>query len=205
MSSHRHRHGRGAPGKRNHAEGGHRRERSKAEHCGISGAIHRVIRGSRDATGLGKGPTIALYVVGFVFMPLLTTLVFLAMLYWTSFPSEARRNLDRVSQHTRKVGERLTESLTGSSRRYRASTEPDFADELRDFVPEREDGHEPERRREPAQRRERATDGVTRPADIQRKFDDLERRANAIEEFVTSEEYRLEREFEKMRNKDRAD
>jgi len=115
---------------------------------------------------------IAGFVLGFVFIPLLSLLAFLAALYWVNDPERTRRHVDSFFESLRRVGVRLRHGA--AEPRYRG----DEADPGRD-------SREPPR---PA----------VHPPALARRFERLERRARAIEEFVASEEFRLNREFRRM-------
>lgn len=135
------------------------------------GPVKRVVRGLADVFGIPRGVVVAGFVLGFVSIPLLTGLVFFAALYWVDHPERARRHVDAARDSLGRAGDRLRRGMAGSRLR-RAGAEP---------------GREP---REP-----------TPPADpgaLARRFERIEHRARAIEEFVASEEYRLNREFRRM-------
>ena len=155
-------------------------------HCGVGGAINRVIRKSRDITGLGKGMIIAAYVLGFIFVPLLTGLVFLALLYWSTYPDSAQRNADRLSRQARRAARSMSGGGMNGSR---PATEPHMEDmDLEDV----EAAAPPKRNREPE------GPEPSSPGALRARFEKLEKRARTIEQFVASEEYRLQREFDKM-------
>ena len=136
------------------------------------GPIKRVIRGLADAFGLPRGIVIAGFVLGFVFVPLLSVLAFLAALYWMNNPERTRRHIDFVSDSLRRVGDRFRRGAAGPKGR---ATEDD------------------------SNRHSRESPRPTMdPTTVYRRFERLERRARAIEEFVASEEFRLNREFRRM-------
>ena len=134
------------------------------------GPIKRVTRGLADAFGVPRGVIIAGFVLGFVFIPLLSLLAFLAALYWVNDPERTRRHVDSFFGSLRRAGVRFR----------RGAAHPGHGD----AAPGRE-SHEPPR---PA----------VHPPALARRFERLERRARAIEEFVASEEFRLNREFRRM-------
>ena len=136
------------------------------------GPIKRVTRGLADAFGIPRGVVIAGFVLGFVFVPLLTLLVFLAALYWVNHPERTRRYMDTAYDPLKRAADRLWRGAAGPRHRS-AGGEPG---------PE---SHEPPR---PA----------IDPTALARRFERIERRARAIEEFVASEEFRLNREFRRM-------
>ena len=137
------------------------------------GPIKRVIRGLADAFGIPRGVVIAGFVLGFVFAPLLTLLVFFVALYWVDDPERARRHLDAMYDSLRWGVDRLRRSARGPGRRGSSGGEP---------------GREPRETPRPA----------VDPAALARRFEGIDRRARAIEEFVASEEFRLNREFRRM-------
>ena len=115
---------------------------------------------------------IAVFVVGFVFIPLLSLLAFLVALYWVNNPDRTRRHVDSFFDGLRRGNDRL---WRGTTRPRRNSV---------DGAPDRESRKAP-----------------PPPIDstaLVRRFERIERRARAIEEFVASEEFRLNREFRRM-------
>ena len=137
------------------------------------GPIKRVIRGLADAFDIPRGVVIAGFVLGFVFAPLLTLLVFLAALYWVDHPERTRRRVDAAHDSLKRAADRLRRVASGPGRRGRSSGGP---------------GREPQEPSRPA----------IDPDALSRRFERIERRARAIEEFVASEEFRLNREFRRM-------
>ncbi len=111
---------------------------------------------------------IAGFVLGLVFIPLPTLLVFLAALYWVNNPERARRHVDSAFDALGRAGGRLRRRAAG----------PDTGSAGRD-------SHEPSRPH-------------VDPTSLVRRFERAERRTRAIEEFVASEEFRLNREFRRM-------
>ena len=138
------------------------------------GHIDRVVRGLSDAFGVDRWVVITAFVLGFVFAPLLTAAVFCAAWYWATYPKQARAHLEWLSGHARRVFQRLVDA-TFERRGPRVATEPDF--DTADPV-------------EPA--------SSTSASDLRQRFEALDRRAEAIEAFIASEEYRLEREFRRI-------
>ena len=133
-----------------------------------------------NAFDLPTGVVIAIFVVGWVFTPLLTTLIFVAAWYWAKHPDETRRQVDRVSDHARRAARRVSDAAFGGRSRYRrTATEPDL--DLDDVDVD-----------EPAPRRPSSAE------ELRHRFEELDRRAKRIEEVVASEEYRLEREFRRI-------
>ena len=140
------------------------------------GPIKRVTRGLADAFGVPRGVIIAGFVLGFVFIPLLTLVAFLAALHWVNDPERARRQVDSFFESLRRAGVRF--------RRGAKRPGAGYGDGDGDAEPGRQ-SHEPPR---PA----------VHPPALARRFERLERRARAIEQFVASEEFRLNREFRRM-------
>lgn len=136
------------------------------------GPIKRVTRGLADAFGVPRGVVIAGFVVGFVFVPLLSLAAFLVALYWVDDPARTRRHVDSFFELLGRAGGRLRRGTGG--RRHR-----DAGDDSA---------------REPGDRPRPAID----PVALARRFERIERRARAIEAFVASEEFRLNREFRRM-------
>ena len=136
------------------------------------GPIKRVTRGLADAFGVPRGVVIAVFVLGFVCIPLLSLAAFLAALYWVDHPERTRRHLDAFFDSLRRMGNRLRRGDAGQTPR---GTDNDSERESR----------EPPR---PA----------VDPFALARRFERIERRARTIEEFIASEEFRLGREFRRM-------
>ena len=136
------------------------------------GPIKRVVRGLADAFGVPRGVVIAVFVVGFVFIPLLSLLAFLVALYWVNDPERTRRHVDAFFDALRRGNDRLWRGTAGRRRRGA--------------------GGEPER-----ESRTPPPPPIDATA-LARRFERIERRARAIEEFVASEEFRLNREFRRM-------
>ena len=148
-----------------------RRRNCRGRHGRRRGPIGRVVRGLSDAFGIPRGMVIAGFVLGFVFVPLLALLAFLTALYWVNDPERLRRQVEGVVDSSRRAVDWLRR---GPGTRYR--------------------GARGEPTREPEEPRRRPID----PVAVARRFERIERRARAIEEFVASEEFRLNREFRRM-------
>ena len=137
------------------------------------GPIKRVVRGLADALGIPRGIVIAGFVLGFISMPLLTVLVFLGALYWVDHPGRIRGHANAAYDSLKRVMERLWHSPAGPKRRRTGGGAG---------------GESPEPPRRPP----------IDPVVLGRRFARLERRTGAIEEFVASEEFRLDREFRRL-------
>ena len=133
------------------------------------GPIKRVVRGLADAFGVSRGMVVAGFVLGFVFAPLLTLVVFLAALYWVDHPERTHRYAGVAYGHLRRAAARIRRGVAGTPHGGEAGGES------------REPPHP-----------------FVDPAALGRRFETLERRARAIEAFVASEEFRLDREFRRM-------
>ena len=136
------------------------------------GPIKRVTRGLADAFGVARGVVIAGFVLGFVFVPLLSLAAFLAALYWVNSPERTRRRMDTFFDPMRRAGNRLR----------RAAARPEHR------------GADSEPGRESSEPPRPAVDSRA----LARRYERIERRARAIEAFVASEEFRLNREFRRM-------
>ena len=136
------------------------------------GPIRRVVRGLADAFGIPRGVVIAGFVLGFVSIPFSTLVVFLAAWYWVDHPERTRRHVDACLDALWRGGHRLRRGM-GGQRPRSADGEPgrDSGEPLRPAID---------------------------PSALARRFERIERRARAIEEFVASEEFRLHREFRRM-------
>jgi len=154
-----------------------KQRRRRHARAGMTGIIHRVIDGLGDALGIGRGLVIAGFVVGLVFVPLLSLAVFLGGWYWTSYPEQTRRHFRRISAYAQRAAQRVSAAAFATNTRATAP-QPDI-DEC-----------------------ETDTSSASTPnkqspttEELRARFESLDTRARAIEEFVASEEYRLEREF----------
>ena len=136
------------------------------------GPIKRVTRGLADAFGVPRGVVIAGFVLGFVFVPLLSLAAFLVALYWVNSPERMRRRMDTFFDSMRRAGNRLRG----------AAARPEHRDA--DSEPGGESSEPPRP----------AVDSSA----LARRYERIERRARAIEAFVASEEFRLNREFRRM-------
>lgn len=148
--------------------------------------IDRVVDGLSKALGLGHGLVITGFVLGFIFAPLLTAMVFFVALYWVSYPESAREHLEKVSTYIRRAGQRLHDAAF-ARRAETAAAGPGFEEATAPRSPGSADGSSG--RREPHH---------TSLSELRARFEALDERAKSIEAFVTSEEYRLEREFKRM-------
>jgi len=134
------------------------------------GPVKQVVRGLSDRFGVKRKYVIAGFVLGFVFVPLLTLLLFLATLYWVNHPEGIEDTLDRLLRKVRRAIRATWTRTTYASDGLGEVTIDD--DDDVDF------------------------------ADLRRRFDDLERRAEGMEEYVSSEEHALNREFQRIRDPD---
>ena len=136
------------------------------------GPVRRVVRGLADAFGLPRGVVIAGFVIGLLSVPLLTVMVFLAVLMWVDHPDRVRRYADTARDVFRRATDRLRHGADAGRRHG-----PD-GDRSRET-------HEPSR-------------APPDPSALARRLRRIERRTRTIEEFVASEEFRLDREFRRM-------
>ena len=149
------------------------RPHSNGRRCGRRrGPVKRVIRGLADTFGVPRGMVIAGFVLGFVFLGPWTVVVFLAAWYWVDHPERARRWMDAACESVRWTADRVWRGAAGAGHRGGGG------------APDRGPDEPPP---PPAD-----------PAALARRFERIERRARAIEEFVASEEFRLNREFRRM-------
>jgi len=74
----------------------HHQRRSSCHGGGRPGPVKQVVRGLSRRFGVKRGFVIAGFVLGFVFVPLLTLLLFLAALYWVNHPEGVEDTLDRL-------------------------------------------------------------------------------------------------------------
>jgi len=143
------------------------RHRGPGRRC--RGPVKRVVRGVAERFQVPRGAVIAGFVVGLVFVPLLTVLLFLAALYWVDHPERAEHHASRAAGWAREGAARVGAAVRGDHTRQDQAYAAQAA---------------------------AASEEV---AAVSARFAALEGRARAIEEYVASEEYRLEREFRRMR------
>ena len=157
----------------------HRRDsRTRKSHRCSNSAMGGVFHKLGKAFGVSHGATIAVFVVGWIFVPLLTTLVFLAALYWVYHPEQAERQARQLAAWVSRAARQFSEGVIPQPGP--RVSEPDFA--------QPPDAEQPE----PNPRQPRSA------SELRRRFEALERRAKSIESFVASEEFRLEGEFKRM-------
>ncbi|MFT5394700.1 MAG: phage shock protein PspC (stress-responsive transcriptional regulator) [Gammaproteobacteria bacterium] len=78
-------------------------ETGKRKRCKERGPISRVVRGLASRLGIHRHTVIAGFVLGFVFVPMLTLLIFLAALYWANQPGRIEEQLDRVAAKAKRT------------------------------------------------------------------------------------------------------
>ena len=135
-----------------------------------------MVRTLADKLNVHRHLVIAGFVLGFIFVPMLTLLVFLGALYWANDPERLETSFDRVAEKARE--------------KYKAhfSAEPDdtapdsaVADPVSGRVPVTETEFK-----------------LPEFPELRRKFEELEARAGAMEACVASDEFTLNREFRQM-------
>lgn len=143
---------------------GHDRHRPSG-HKRISCGIKRIIRGIADKFSISRGTVLAGFVVGFIFAPLLTAIVFVAAWFWIDDPKRFETRISGAADKARQAYEWTFGSwvpkLTARADEIMAEPVPGF------------------------------------PA-LRRAFDRLEPRTAKVEDYVSSDEYRLHREFRNM-------
>ena len=148
----------------------HRRRKGESRYRHPPGPIKRVVRGLSDRFGVGRGCVVACFILGIIFAPMLTLLIFLAAWVWVDNPERFERAVGSVLDKARGLYRSWTQDAEPG--RSSAGPRPAYAD---------------------------GAEGVEEPAidfpDLRRRFEDLERRAGRMEDYVTSEEFSLDREF----------
>ena len=148
---------------RHHSEHDHHEHDGKRRHR--SGcAIKRIVRGLADKFGVSRGTVIAGFVIGFVFVPLLTLFVLGAAWIWVDDQERFESRVTKVADGARKVYDRTFGSPTPRS----PDVETVMADPIPDFP------------------------------HLRKQFENLEARAGSMEAYVSSEDFRLHREFKKI-------
>lgn len=127
-------------------------------------ALKRIVRGLAHRFGVSRGVVIASFVVGFMFVPLLTLMVLAAAWFWVDDPERFEHRVASAADKARKVYDRTFGSPTPRS--------PDVETVMADPIPEF--------------------------PDLRKQFENLESRTGAMEAYVSSEDFRLHREFKKI-------
>ena len=78
------------------------RPRERRRNGSRRGPISRVVRGLSERLGVHRHTIIAGFVLGLVFVPMLTLLVFLGALYWVNDPERIEDKLDHLADKARK-------------------------------------------------------------------------------------------------------
>lgn len=152
------------------------------------GPIGRVVRGLSDRLGVHRHTIIAGFVLGFIFVPILTLLVFLGAVYWVNDPERIEDKLDHLADKAR--NSYRTHFGSGSGQRRNRYGAPENQPRAARTAPE--DNADP--RSNP----DSHADFVPDFPELRRKFEELETRAAAMETCVASEEFALNRQFRAM-------
>ena len=131
-----------------------------AKNCGVK----RVVRGLAKRFDVSRGVVITGFVLGFVFVPVLSLLVFGAAWFWVDDPERFEARLVSAADRAKRAYD-----WTFGSRTPRTAVAEDILAEPMPQFPE-----------------------------LAREFERLEARTGAMEAYVSSEEYRLHREFHKL-------
>ena len=142
------------------------------------GPIRRVTRALADKMGVPRKLVLAAFIIGIFVNLFLTAIVFFLSLYWVNHPDRVEQKISRVAQKVKGWTKGPTPSSYQNQYAYAGSqTSHDTHQEQEvdlDF------------------------------ADLCRDFEDLERRTAGMEKHVSSEEYKLNKEFEKMQGDDKS-
>jgi len=137
--------------------------------------VRRVTQALAERLGISRALVVTGFVVGLLVNFPLTALLFLAAWYWERNPEEVERKLEEAVQQLRKLWDSAEEQVgrhkpgKSSATRQTATARGANPDDDLDF------------------------------ADLKAQFEDLERRAGKMESHMTSEEYRINREIQRMR------
>ena len=134
------------------------------------GFIKRTIKGLARKFGVSKHTIIIGFIVLFLFTKIFALLAFFLAYYWVRNPGKFENFFDATLEKTR----RGFDNMKGRA---------DFGEAVAADGPEASYG-------------ENEFDF----SELKRKFDDLEKRTNGIEEQVSSDEYRLNKEFDNLRS-----
>ena len=163
------------------------RPRERRRNGSRRGPISRVVRGLSERLGVHRHTIIAGFVLGLVFVPMLTLLVFLGALYWVNDPERIEDKLDHLADKARKSYR--SHFGGGTSRRHHDDAPPESGTPAGAGAPEGSSDARPN----PA-----SPAFVPDFPELRRKFEELETRAAAIETCVASEEFALNRQFRAM-------
>ncbi|MFD2206514.1 hypothetical protein [Kiloniella antarctica] len=139
------------------------------------GPIHRVTQALANKFNIPRKIILAGFIIGVFVNFLLTLIVFLLALYWTNNPEKVERKFNEAAS---KVREWTAPSPKNSNQNQYA-----YAGSAASAG----------RAKQPAQ------DVDFDFSDLRRQFDDLENRTAGMEKHVSSEEYKLNKEFREMK------
>jgi len=148
-----------------------------------------VVQALAARFGVHRHTVMAGFVAGFVFVPLLTLLLFLAAWYWTSDPEKVENALD---DWVARIQRTLNSWLGGSSRA------DDRAGERGGASPDPGGAHWPPRAETPAAGHGANGDPAPDLGRLEKRLRALDERARALEAYVASREFSLRRQFRAM-------
>jgi phage shock protein PspC (stress-responsive transcriptional regulator) len=139
--------------------------------CGSrEGFVKRTIKGLANKFNTSKGVIILGFVILFMFSGFFALLVFFLSYHWVKNPGKLEDLFDRTVEKSRNVFEHVTSTEGGFQKTATAGNGGSaFSEDDFGF------------------------------ADLKRQFDDLEARANDMEEHVSSDEYQLNKEFDDIK------
>ena len=109
----------------------HNRNRSRKS-CGDA-RISRLVRELSRRLGIHRHAVIAGFVLGFIFVPILTALVLLAAFYWVNHPERIEGHLERFADKAREAYRTHMKSSREERPEPNDSSVPDFPDLRRRF------------------------------------------------------------------------
>jgi phage shock protein PspC (stress-responsive transcriptional regulator) len=138
--------------------------------CGSpDGFIKRTIKGLAKKFSTSKGVIILGFVILFMFSGFFALIAFFLSYHWVKNPGKFEDMFDRTVEKSRSVFEHVSSSSDMNKTAAAGHADTSYADD--DF-------------------------GFT---DLKRQFDDLEARTNGMEEHVSSDEYKLNKEFSDLK------
>ncbi len=137
------------------------------------GFIKRTIKGLAAKFGVSKGVIIAGFIVLFIFTKIFALLAFILAYFWIKHPGKYEDMLDGAFEKSRRGFENMTGAPgfdeAATAGGPQASYDSSYREDEFDF------------------------------SDLKQKFEDLEKRTNGMEEHVSSDEYKLNKEFDDIK------
>jgi len=144
----------------------HHHERHTLRTKKPDGFIRRTIKGLAKKFNVSSRMIIIGFIVLFMFSGFFAMMAFFAAYLWVRNPGKIEDMFDRTVEKSRNAFDTMARSAKFNQTAAAGGGNPSYADDDLDF------------------------------SDLKRKFDDLEKRTNGMEEHVSSDEYELKKEFD---------